>query len=75
MTRGGRQYLVRKPGGFRPDGLKRLITARLVAEIIQYLTGKSLTEANVYSQYRNLDRWLYEESLRLRILILDATFH
>jgi len=43
--------------------VKHLINARLVSEIIQYLTGKSLTEANEYSQYRHLDRWLYEESL------------
>jgi N-methylhydantoinase A/oxoprolinase/acetone carboxylase beta subunit len=43
--------------------IKRLITDRLVAEIVQYLSGKALTEANVYSQHRNLDRWLYEESL------------
>ena len=43
--------------------VKSLITSQMVAEIIQYLTGETLMEANMYSKSRNLDRWLYEESL------------
>lgn len=62
MTRAAANIWSESPADF-VRRIKRLITARLVAEIIQYLTGKVLTETNLYSQYRNLDRWLYEESL------------
>ena len=62
MTRAAANIWSESPADF-VRRIKRLITARLVAEIIQYLTGKALTEANVYSQYRNLDRWLFEESI------------
>lgn len=62
MTRAAANIWSESPAEF-VKRVKRLITARLVAEIVQYLSGKSLTEANVYSQYRSLDRWLYEESL------------
>jgi len=62
MTRAAANIWRESPAEF-VQRMKRLITARLVAEIIQYLTGKALTEANLYSQYRHLDRWLYEESL------------
>ena len=61
MTRAAANIWSESPADF-VQRIKRLITTRLVAEIIQYLTGKTLSEANMYNQYRNLDRWLYEES-------------
>ena len=62
MTRAAANIWSESPVKF-VQRIKRLITARLVAEIIQYLSGKSMSDGNVYSQPRNLDRWLYEESL------------
>ena len=62
MTRAAANIWSESPATF-VDRVKKLITSRLVAEIIQYLTGESLTDANAYSQARNLDRWLYDESM------------
>jgi N-methylhydantoinase A/oxoprolinase/acetone carboxylase beta subunit len=62
MTRAAANNWSESPLDF-VNRVKSLITSRMVAEIIQYLSGETLTEANTYSKSRNLDRWLYDESL------------
>ncbi len=62
MTRAAANNWSESPLDF-VERVKSLITSQMVAEIIQYLTGETLMEANSYSKSRNLDRWLYEESL------------
>lgn len=43
--------------------VRKAITHRIVAEIIQFLSDKSLSESGFGRQNSRLDRWLYEESL------------
>jgi hypothetical protein len=43
--------------------VKRLMTAKIVGEIIQFLSHKSLSRASDWNQEHSLDRWLFEESL------------
>ena len=45
--------------------VRRLMTRRMAAEVIQFLSGKTLSEAAIYSTKNNdLDRWLFEESMQ-----------
>lgn len=49
-----------------PDFNQRVhseITRRIVAEILQFLTEKQLSEPAFYSRDQSLDRWLFEENL------------
>lgn len=47
--------------------IRDLITHRITAEIIQFLSGKTLSERVIYGKRNNdLDRWLFEESLEPR---------
>jgi len=43
--------------------VRKAITHRIVAEIIQFLSEKSLSESDFGRHEHRLDRWLYEESL------------
>ena len=43
--------------------VRKAITHRIVAEIIQFLSDKSLSEPGFWIHNQRLDRWLYEESL------------
>ena len=43
--------------------VRKAITHRIVAEIIQFLSEKSLSESGIGNQNHALDRWFYEESL------------
>ena len=43
--------------------VKKAITHRIVAEIIQFLSEKPLSESGYWKRNHLLDRWLYEESL------------
>jgi len=43
--------------------VRKAITHRIVAEIIQFLSKKSLSESGFGRYDHRLDRWLYEESL------------
>jgi N-methylhydantoinase A/oxoprolinase/acetone carboxylase beta subunit len=43
--------------------VRRLITRRIVAEILEFLSGKALSEASYTFRHDDLDRWFYEESL------------
>lgn len=46
--------------------VKRLVTHRIVAEILEFLSGKSLSEPSYTFRNDDLDRWLYGESLEPR---------
>ena len=44
--------------------VRRMMTHRIVAEVVQFLTGKTLSDPVLYSTRSNdLDRWLFKESL------------
>ena len=43
--------------------VRKAITHRIVAEITQFLSDKSLSESGFRRHNQQLDRWLYEESL------------
>ncbi|NSW51117.1 MAG: hydantoinase/oxoprolinase family protein [Anaerolineae bacterium] len=40
------------------------ITERIAAEIVEFLSGKALSESGAISRHDGLDRWLFEESIR-----------
>jgi len=45
--------------------VRTIITHRITAEVIQFLSGKTLSDPQLYSTRSNdLDRWLFEESLQ-----------
>lgn len=47
------------------QSVRDLITRRIAAEVIQFLSGKTLSEPSVLSHKGDdLDRWLFEESMR-----------
>jgi N-methylhydantoinase A/oxoprolinase/acetone carboxylase beta subunit len=50
--------------------VRKAITHRIVAEITQFLSKKSLSEADFGRHNQPLDRWLYEESLNRQDLYL-----
>jgi N-methylhydantoinase A/oxoprolinase/acetone carboxylase beta subunit len=52
--------------------VRKAMTHRIVAEIIQFLSDKPLSEGKFWSQNDALDRWLYEESLSKRDLYLGC---
>jgi N-methylhydantoinase A/oxoprolinase/acetone carboxylase beta subunit len=43
--------------------VKRWMTGRIAAEVVQFLSGKSLSEDSLSPRKDNLDRWLFDESL------------
>jgi N-methylhydantoinase A/oxoprolinase/acetone carboxylase beta subunit len=43
--------------------VKQWMTGRIAAEIVQFLSGKSLSEDSLSLRKDNLDRWLFDESL------------
>jgi len=63
MTKAAAKIWGESPQAF-VQRVKDLITSRIVAEIIQYLTGKSIAETTNPYKPLGLDRWLFEESLK-----------
>ena len=54
--------------------VKREMVHRMVAEIIQFLSNKTLSESFGFTQTNNLDRWMYEESLDQKDAFLGCSF-
>ena len=46
--------------------VKGLVTDRIVAEIVQFISGKTLSEPSYNFRSGDLDRWLYDESFSPR---------
>ena len=56
-------------------GARQLMTERLTAEIIQFLTGQKLSDPRLLRSGDALDRWLVEESLHPGDGFLGSTIH
>jgi N-methylhydantoinase A/oxoprolinase/acetone carboxylase beta subunit len=53
--------------------VRKAMTHRIVGEVIQFLSGKPLSESGLGNRNHKLDRWLYEESLDRKDLYLGCS--
>jgi N-methylhydantoinase A/oxoprolinase/acetone carboxylase beta subunit len=65
LTRAAAKHWDESPDGF-VQRVKDAITGRIVEEIVQFLSGKSLSAPALAFKDTDLDRWLYDESLSPR---------
>jgi N-methylhydantoinase A/oxoprolinase/acetone carboxylase beta subunit len=63
-----------EPGEF-VQRVRKIMTHKVVAEVIQFLSDKPLSETRFWSSSQLLDRWFFEESLTRQDPYLGCSIH